>query len=172
LRQAFRNLQGELEERQRAEEILRQSEAHYRALVEGSLQGISIVKRDGTRVFANSALARMLGCEGPEELVGRSIWPYVAPHELSRFRAAFETHLRGEPAPAPYEYQVVKKDGTLIWVEHLVSLMMLNGEPVIELGPSLGLATGLSMLKRIRNIVRAQRSPWRGVAGDISAGPG
>jgi PAS domain S-box-containing protein len=131
LRQAFRNLQGELEERQRAEEALRQSEAHYRALVEGSLQGISIVKRDGTRVFANSALTHMLGYARPEELVGRSIWEHTAPHELSRFRAAFEAHLRGEAAPTHHEYQAVKKDGTLIWVERLASPMTLNGEPVI-----------------------------------------
>jgi PAS domain-containing protein len=78
LHQAFRDLQSELEERQRAEEALRQSEAHYRALVEGSLQGIALVKRDGTRAFANSALARMWGYEGPEALVGRSIWEDIA----------------------------------------------------------------------------------------------
>jgi PAS domain S-box-containing protein len=131
LRQAFRSLRGELEERQRAEEALRQSEAHYRALVEGSLQGISIVKLDGTRIFANSALAHMLGYERPEELVGRSIWEHTAPHEFSRLRAAFEAHLRGEPAPTHYEYQAVKKDGTLIRVERLASLMMLHGERVI-----------------------------------------
>ncbi len=131
LHQAFRDLQSELEERQRAEEALRQSEAHYRALVEGSLQGIAIVKRDGTRAFANSALARMWGYKGPEELVGRSIWEHIAPHELSRFQAAVEAHLRGEPAPLHDEYQAVKKDGTLIWVERLASLMTLNGEAVI-----------------------------------------
>jgi PAS domain S-box-containing protein len=131
LRQAFRDLQGELEERRRAEEALRQSEAHYRALVEGSLQGISIVKRDGTRVFANSALAHMLGYERPEELVGSSIWEHIAPHEFSRLRAALEAHLQGEPAPTHYEYQAVKKDETLIRVERLASLMMLNGERVI-----------------------------------------
>ena len=115
LRQAFRDLQSELEERQRAEEALRQSEAHYRALVEGSLQGIAIVKRDGTRVFANSALARMLGYEGPEELIGRSIGEHTPFHELSRFQGAVEAHLRGEPAPLHDVYQAVKKDGTLIW---------------------------------------------------------
>jgi PAS domain S-box-containing protein len=131
LHQAFRDLQSELEERQRAEEALRQSEAHYRALVEGSLQGIAIVKRDGTRAFANSALARMWGYEGPEELVGRSIWEHIAPHERSRFQTAVEAHLRGEPAPLHDEYQAVKKDGTLIWVERLASLMTLNGEAVI-----------------------------------------
>ena len=131
LRQAFRNLQSELEERQRAEEALRQSEAHYRALVEGSLQGIAIVKRDGRRVFANSTLARMLGYEGPEELIGRSIGEHTPLHELSRFQAAVEAHLRGEPAPLHDEYQAVKKDGTLIWVERLASPMTLNGEAVI-----------------------------------------
>jgi PAS domain S-box-containing protein len=131
LRQAFRHLQSELEERQRAEEALRQSETHYRALVEGSLQGIAIVKRDERCVFANAALARMLGYDRPEELVGGSMWEHTAPHELPRFRAAFESHLRGDPAPLHYEYQAVKKDGTLIWVERLASLMILHGEPVI-----------------------------------------
>src|SRR4030095_13284492 len=84
LRQAFGELQSELEERQRAEEALRQSEAHYQALVEGSLRGIAIVKRDGTRVFAISALAHMLGYAGPEELMGRSIEEHTPFHELSR----------------------------------------------------------------------------------------
>jgi PAS domain S-box-containing protein len=131
LRHTFRNLQSELEERQRAEEALRQSEAHYRALVEGSLQGIAIVKRDGTRVFANSALAHMLGYEGPEELIGRSIAAHTPLHELSRFQAAVEAHLQGEPVPLHDEYQAVKKDETRIWVERLASPMMLNGEAVI-----------------------------------------
>ena len=131
LRQAFRELQSELEERQRAEEALRQSEAHYRALVEGSLQGIAIVKRDGTRIFANSALARMLGYEGPEELIGRSIEERTPFHELSRFQAAVEAHLQGEPVPLHDAYQAVKKDGALIWVERLASPMTLHGEAVI-----------------------------------------
>jgi PAS domain S-box-containing protein len=131
LRQAFHNLQGELEERQRAEEALRQSETLYRALVEGSLQGIAIVTRDERCVFANAALARMLGYDRPDELVQRSIWEHTAPHELPCFRAAFEAHLRGDPAPLHYEYQAVKKDGTLIWVERLASLIILHGEPVI-----------------------------------------
>lgn len=131
LRQAFRNLQGELEERRRAEAALAQSEAHYRALVEGSLQGISIVKQDGTRVFANAALANILGYESAKEVVGRSIWEHTAAHELPRLRAIFEAHLRGEPASTHDEYQAVKKDGALIWVERLASLMTLHGEPVI-----------------------------------------
>ena len=131
VRQAFRTLQSELAERQRAEEALRQSEAHYRALVEGSLQGIAIVKRDGTYVFANTALARILGYDRAEALMGRSRWEHIAPHELARVRAAQAAPLRGEPAPTPYEYQAVKKDGTLIWVERLASPLMLQGEPVL-----------------------------------------
>lgn len=131
LRLAFRSLQDELAERQRAEEALRQSEAHYRALVEGSLQGIAIVTREEIRIFANSALAHMLGYEKPEELFGRSIWEHVAPHEVSRLRESFTSYLQGEPAPMTHEYQAVKKDGALIWVDRLASPMTLDGKPVV-----------------------------------------
>jgi PAS domain S-box-containing protein len=131
LRHAFRTLQNELAERQRVEEALRQSEAHYRALVEGSLQGIAIVTRDGTRVFANAALARMLGYAGPEEVLGSDRGEPPLRHDLARFQAAVGAQQQGEPAPLHDEYQAVTKDGTRIWVERLASPMTLHGEDVI-----------------------------------------
>jgi PAS domain S-box-containing protein len=109
-----------------SEEALRQSEVHYRTLVEGSLQGIAITRRDGTRLFANTALAHMFGYERPEELVGRGIWEQVAPHEVPRVRASFDV-----PVPIRHEYQAVKQDGSLVWVERLASPMRRDGDSVI-----------------------------------------
>ena len=130
-RQAFRDLQDELEERQRTEVLLRQREAQYRALVEGSLQGISILKPDGTRVFANSALARIWGYDTPDDLIGRSLWENIAPHERSRLEASLDGLLKGEFSATPRTYQTVKQDGALIWTERLASPMALEGETVV-----------------------------------------
>jgi PAS domain S-box-containing protein len=110
---------------------LRQREFQYRDLVEGSLQGISIVTKDGTRIFANSALARLWGYESPDELIGRSLWENIAPHERSPLQASLNRQMQGTATPAYRPYQTVKKDGTLIWTERLASPMRSHGETVI-----------------------------------------
>src|SRR5690606_26442969 len=61
-------------ERHASEAALRASEARYRSLVEGSIQGI-LIHQDGVIRLANPALARLIGAGDPDELIGRSIWP-------------------------------------------------------------------------------------------------
>jgi diguanylate cyclase (GGDEF)-like protein/PAS domain S-box-containing protein len=63
-------------ERDRSAVALRDSEASYRALVETAPLGIFVLTRDRL-VYANAALARMLGAAGTAELVGRSIVGHV-----------------------------------------------------------------------------------------------
>jgi PAS domain S-box-containing protein len=114
------------EQQKRQSEALQQSEARYRALVEGSLQGISI-SRDGIHLFVNTTLAKMFGYETANDLRGRSIWEHVAPHELDRLQGYFEARLRGEPAPPHYEYEACKRDGTPLWIERFISPIMWEG---------------------------------------------
>ncbi|HUI64557.1 MAG TPA: PAS domain S-box protein, partial [Bacteroidota bacterium] len=54
-----------------AEEALSQAEQKYRSISENSLQGIYQSTPDGRFLFANPALARMLGYESPEDLITR-----------------------------------------------------------------------------------------------------
>ncbi|MCA3071881.1 MAG: EAL domain-containing protein [Rhodocyclaceae bacterium] len=63
-------------ERDRSAEALRDSEASYRALVETAPLGIFVLTRDRF-VYANAALARMLGAPSTDELIGRSIVGHV-----------------------------------------------------------------------------------------------
>jgi PAS domain S-box-containing protein len=54
----------------RAERALRESEEKYRALFEGSSQGV--VLHDENRILeANPAAVQIMGCRSPEELIGR-----------------------------------------------------------------------------------------------------
>lgn len=61
------------EQRDRAEEKLRHSEAHYRALVGNLMYGICRCTLDGRLLDANQALMTMLGCSEKEELLAANL---------------------------------------------------------------------------------------------------
>jgi PAS domain S-box-containing protein len=65
-------LQGEVAERARAEEALRQSEEQFRAAVEGAPNGMITVGRDGTILMANSRMEIIFGYLR-EELLGQPV---------------------------------------------------------------------------------------------------
>ena len=120
-------LQAEIAARTQVEEALRQSEERYRTLVEGSVQGIAISRQEKL-LFANTTLAHILGYDSAADLIGKSVWTYVAPHEVERLQGDFEARQRGEPAPSHYEFQAVKKDGTPIWIERSVTPITWAGD--------------------------------------------
>ena len=117
-------------ERKRANEALRASEERYRALVEGSIQGVSLHK-DAIIQFANTALARVFGYKSPAEVIGQHYSILVAPHERARLEGYRTARLRGEPVLSRYEYQGVRQDGTLVWIEALVSVISWQGEEAV-----------------------------------------
>ncbi|MEE9146672.1 MAG: PAS domain S-box protein, partial [Candidatus Tectomicrobia bacterium] len=122
----------DITERKHAEEALREQEAQYRTLVEGSIEGISMIDRSGRCLFANDALAEIWGYAQPAELLNQNLRTlFPAPHERDRLLKYRQARMRGEPAPCRYEFQGQKKDGALIWVERLRSDITWHGEPAI-----------------------------------------
>jgi PAS domain S-box-containing protein len=122
-------LRREVAERQRVEEALRESEAQYRILVEGSIQGISVVDRQGIRLFANPAYAHIFGYRDPQDVIGQPILKNIAPHERDRISRHRHARFRGELAPTRFDYQGVRQDGTLIWLESMSTLVSWAGAP-------------------------------------------
>jgi diguanylate cyclase (GGDEF)-like protein/PAS domain S-box-containing protein len=101
--------------RRGAERRLRESEQRFRDMVEGSLQGV-LIHRHRVPIFANQALADMLGYESPEEILRLSSTEQVySPHEHARMRAYQEARRTGSRgAPSEYEFDAVRKDGTTL----------------------------------------------------------
>jgi PAS domain S-box-containing protein len=114
--------------RKQAEVALKVSEKRYRTLVEGSLQGIAILDWEDRCVFANTALANMLGYEHARNLMGQALHDRITPRDLARIQRYRQARLRCDPAPNRYEVQGVRQDGTRCWLEVLISPLEWEGQ--------------------------------------------
>ena len=130
LRQQVTALEAAVAAHQSVERKPTESESRYRAVVECSIQGIA-VQRHGTVLFANSMLATILGYAKPHDVIGQKVESHIAPQEHERLRGYLTARLRGEPAPARYECQGLKKDGTPIWLEVAPAIVSWSGEPAV-----------------------------------------
>ena len=94
----------------------RQAEEKYRSIFENAVEGIFQTTVDGRFLTANPAMARMLGYESPEELLGAisniSDQLYVEPGRREEF---YQLALR-DGFVSGFEIQMQRKDGTLVWV--------------------------------------------------------
>ena len=69
----------DITERKRAQEVLREKDSQFRNYVENAPVAI-VVTRVGACLYANQALADMLGAKSSEALVGGRIYEGFAPH--------------------------------------------------------------------------------------------
>jgi PAS domain S-box-containing protein len=94
----------------------RLAEESYRKLFEGSVDGIYVTTPAGALLNANPALARMMGYETPEELIGDvrdiSNTIYVDPQAREQYRALMERH----GMVREFEYQVRQRGGAILWI--------------------------------------------------------
>ncbi|MCB9077873.1 MAG: PAS domain S-box protein [Anaerolineaceae bacterium] len=130
---------------------LRESEQRFRSLVEGSIQGI-IVHRQTKPLFVNQAYATILGYNLPDEIMAmESVVPLIAPYEQERLLGYHAARIKGAVAPAQYEYDAVRKDGSTVTLQQLVTMIPWDGEPAV-----LGAIIDITQHKQAR--VALQRS--------------
>ena len=124
-------LKKEMEERERAEAALKESELKYRTLSEGSLTGISI-HQDEKYVYVNVIFAKMHGYT-PEELIGRKKhYELIHPDQRETIKERSFKRLRGEEVPKRYEIKRLTKDGQVVWHEIIVSdPITYRGKPAV-----------------------------------------
>ncbi len=120
--------------RRRMQEALKRSEAQYRTLVEMSPGGIML--HDGERIlYANSALARIVGFETAGDMIGRRVLDFILPEDRKMVQRRIEALLDVDgPAEAPViEERIVRLDGTLADVEVMARRIEANGgRPLIQ----------------------------------------
>lgn len=108
--------------RNRAMEVLGQSQDGFKALMDISIDGVAVF-RDGLIRACNSAFDRMLGY-GEDEMVGRPIAGICLPEYRSYFQSQIE---RG--AQSPMVFLGWKKDGTSLSLEFTLKPCLFDGLP-------------------------------------------
>lgn len=121
----------DITQRKRAEDALKGSEARYRSVVEGSLQGI-VIQQNERIVYANSAMARIFGYESAQDLLGKSTFDdFVAPEERELLRARTAAATRGEVVAPHPGWRGFRTDGREIWVSAMAHLAEWKEKPAV-----------------------------------------
>ena len=120
----------EVAERTAAEQALKRSEARFRELIERAPDAIGVFSRERKIVYANAALAALLGYERPEDLIGMYDWTPIHPDDRSALEARKPLMLRGQPLP-PHEYRMVRRDRGVVHVEVLSLPIEYDGQPAV-----------------------------------------
>jgi PAS domain S-box-containing protein len=118
----------------RAEAALRESDARFRSLIEGSVQGIFIGDAQRKPLFVNHAFVKMFGFESQGEVLAlESNIVIVAPHDRERLNAIRAARLRNDPnVPEDYEFDGLRKDGSIIRLQCLSQLVSWGGQKAIQ----------------------------------------
>ncbi|MDD5142036.1 PAS domain S-box protein [Methanoregula sp.] len=111
-----------------AARALEASEQKFRSLVEYALEIIFILDLQGNILFSNTAAARALGVDTPEELKGRNAMEFVAPESRKDAIRDFEEVAQGHDAYLA-QYKVITAKGAEIYVESIGKVITYEGKP-------------------------------------------
>lgn len=103
-------------EQKKAEDALRDSEERYRSLVDITDTGYLVLDSQGLVIDANDVYVRLTGRSSLEELIGRPVTDWTAPHDLERNAREVEKCMKtGHVRSLEIDY--IRPDGTLQPVE-------------------------------------------------------
>ncbi|MBN1364892.1 MAG: PAS domain S-box protein [Syntrophaceae bacterium] len=118
----FRGIIHDITGRKETEEKLRQSEEKYRTILETMQEAYFEVNLAGSFTFFNDSFCRILGYSR-EEMTGMNYRKYMDEENAKRtYQRYNKVYTTGEPAEE-FGWEMIKKDGTRIYVEESISLI-------------------------------------------------
>jgi len=141
----------------RSERKIRESEAHYRRIVETSNEGIWQMNKDFLTVFVNQRMADMLGYL-PGEMLGRPVTDFMIEEDLPDHQERMSERSSG--LEGKYERRFRRKDGKLCWT--LVSSTALKDEWGRFAG-SFGMFADITKRKQTEQALQSERDFAEGI---------
>ena len=108
--------------------------ALYRSIVDTSPDAITVATVEGRVILCNHQAVVLHGFQNVDEMVGRSIWEFVAPEELKRASSDLERTI-AEGSIRDVEYDLVRADGRRVPVSlHASAVLDAQGKPRAFIG--------------------------------------
>ncbi|MEW6210284.1 MAG: PAS domain S-box protein [Acidobacteriota bacterium] len=105
-------------ERERAERALQESERRFRALVENSTDGVSLIELDGTLLYTGPSTRRILGYDSAE-IIGLNIFDFIHPDDVEGAKNRFIDMIREPGRTIDGLIRFRHRDGSWRWIEHV-----------------------------------------------------
>jgi PAS domain S-box-containing protein len=121
----------DIDRRKKGKEALKESEARYRMVTEGSLAGVYVIQ-DGGFAYVNPTMAQIFGYQ-VEEIMSGAVAPkdLIYPEDLDMVRETIRRRLSGELAAARYTFRGQHKNGRVIYCESFGRAVEYQGRPAI-----------------------------------------
>ena len=113
-----------------AEENVIKSESKNRMILENINDALMVDDIEGRVVFANEQFFKLFGLK-PEDLPNITLESYIAPEWKQQLKDRHNKRMNGESVESTFEYQGIKTDGTLIWIDVNVVPVFNNSGKII-----------------------------------------
>jgi PAS domain S-box-containing protein len=159
----------DLTEQKETEEALRQSERHHRLLADNVSDVIWVTDLNLKPTYVSPSVTRLTGYT-VKEAISLSIVDLLPPALLEMVRAAFLRAVAlekggGPSGPPPLEVELVRKDGSTVWVESTLSFIHdADGLPV----EVMGVLRDISERRNANAVIRDSERRYRLLAENIS----
>ena len=113
--------------RKNAEQQLMESEERYRAAIEYSNDGVSLL-RGGRHIYVNRRFLEIYGYDKPEEALGKNLDFTIHPDDREMVAERNRKRERGEHVTPKYEFKGIRKDGMIVYIEISAARITFHGE--------------------------------------------
>lgn len=121
---------GQFAKRRQIKAMLQESDVKYRTMVDEVNDGIYICDLNGTLIYANRALACILGFEQPAGIIGKRFLEFLPPDKGNVFTEQYQTAMSIGINSVLITTEVIKQDGTSAFIEINPATFIKDGQLV------------------------------------------